>query len=274
MSADIKPVNKTTFRNYTDIEKAVKEHYHKMRIHHTLDLNKEIRNFMNQREPVKMNIWDVFDKLNHFIDVSDPDINLPNLHHLLQTAEGIREDGHPEWLQVVGLIHDLGKILYYLVDKDSWGMSIKEQWGIAGDTFVLGCNIPNSIVYPEFNCENPDYGRYSENGIYSKQCGMHNLIYSYGHDEYLYQVLKDNKCPLPEEGYAIIRFHSCYLWHTEKEYMHFMKDSDSNLLEWVKIFNKYDLYTKRDESLDLDNLKEYYDKLIKKYLSPDGVLRW
>ena len=60
----------------------------------------------------RMKIQDVFSKLEHFIDVSDPDISLPNYYHGIQTAEAIRKDEHPEWLQLVGLIHDLGKIMY------------------------------------------------------------------------------------------------------------------------------------------------------------------
>jgi inositol oxygenase len=38
--------------------------------------------------------------------------SLPNLIHMLQTAEGIRKAGHPDWMQLVGLIHDMGKIMF------------------------------------------------------------------------------------------------------------------------------------------------------------------
>ena len=31
------------------------------------------------------------------VDDSDPDIELDQLQHLLQTAEAIRQDGHPDW---------------------------------------------------------------------------------------------------------------------------------------------------------------------------------
>jgi inositol oxygenase len=74
----------------------------------------------------KISIYDAFKLLDNFIDVSDPDINLPNLHHLLQTAEAIRKDGHPDWLQLVGLIHDLGKLIY-IKGCDQDGTSVKEQ---------------------------------------------------------------------------------------------------------------------------------------------------
>ena len=96
-----------------------------------------------------------FARLENFVDISDPDISLPNYHHGIQTAEGIRADGHPEWLQLVGLIHDFGKILY-LKGCDNDGTSESTQWGIVGDTFIVGCKIPNTIVYPEYNKLNQD----------------------------------------------------------------------------------------------------------------------
>ena len=43
---------------------------------------------------------------------------------------------------------------------------------------------------------NPDYNdnRYnSDLGIYKKGCGLENLLLTYGHDEYLYRVLKQNE---------------------------------------------------------------------------------
>lgn len=37
--------------------------------------------------------------------------------HMLQTAEGIRKKGHPDWFQLVGLIHDMGKIMFLWGDE-------------------------------------------------------------------------------------------------------------------------------------------------------------
>ena len=45
----------------------------------------------------KMTIWEAFEALKGYIDSSDPDCDLPNLEHMLQTAEGIRAAGYPEW---------------------------------------------------------------------------------------------------------------------------------------------------------------------------------
>lgn len=39
--------------------------------------------------------------------------NMSQMEHLLQTAEAIRLDGKPDWMQVVGLVHDLGKLLHF-----------------------------------------------------------------------------------------------------------------------------------------------------------------
>lgn len=57
--------------------------------------------------------------------------SLPNLVHMLQTAEGIRKRGHPDWMQLVGLIHDMGKIMFLWGD-DSIGQNGKEYF-----TFIL-----------------------------------------------------------------------------------------------------------------------------------------
>jgi hypothetical protein len=40
--------------------------------------------------------------------------------------------------------------------------------------------------------------------------------------------------------------------------------------EWVKKFNKYDLYTKEEnEKLNLKELRSYYDNIVKKYIKKD-----
>ena len=58
------------------------------------------------------------EKLNDFIDESDPDVDVPNIVHAFQTAERIREH-HPDldWLHLTGLIHDLGKVIIFFLIK-------------------------------------------------------------------------------------------------------------------------------------------------------------
>ncbi|KAF5201358.1 Inositol oxygenase [Thalictrum thalictroides] len=85
--------------------------------------------------------------LNEFVDESDdPDLDEPQIEHLLQTAEAIRKD-HPDedWLYLTGLIYpwyiDLGKVLLHA----SFGAL--PQWAVVGDTFHVGCALDNSIVH-------------------------------------------------------------------------------------------------------------------------------
>ena len=61
---------------------------------------------------------------------------------------------------------------------------------------VVGCKIPDASVFPDFNSLNPDMSSSvysSENGIYSEGCGLNNLLFAYGHDEYMYQMLVSKK---------------------------------------------------------------------------------
>ena len=268
---------KSEFRNYEqgDITAAVKDHYHKMRSRQTYEYVQRMKKkYLTFERP--MDLWDMMDRLNALIDVSDPDLNLPNSIHLLQSAEGIRKDGRPDWMQLVGLIHDLGKAMY-LFGSDEDGTSQAEQWGLVGDVFVVGCQLPDTCVYPEFNQENPDMlvDRFnSELGIYNPGCGLDNLELAWGHDEYLYQVLKNHPTnTIPEAGMAMIRFHSFYPWHTGGSYQALLNEKDAQYLAWIKDFNQYDLYTKSPLVPNFEELKSYYMPIAEKYLGK-GPIYW
>ena len=92
---------------------------------------------------------------------------------------------------------------------------------------------------------------------------------SWGHDEYLYQVVRDR---LPEEALYMIRYHSCYPIHKEGAYQALMSDHDRAMFRWVDAFNVYDLYTKSSERVDVDGLRPFYEELIEEYLP--GKLSW
>lgn len=46
----------------------------------------------------------------------------------------------------------------------------------------------------------------TEYGMYKPNCGLENLLMSWGHDEYLYRVLVHNKAKFPQEGLWMIRY--------------------------------------------------------------------
>ena len=93
-----------------------------------------------------MGIWEAMEFLNTLVDDSDPDTDLTQIEHLMQTAEAIRADGHPRWFILTGLIHDLGKILCLFGEP---------QWAVVGDTFPVGCRYSDKIVFPEFFARQP-----------------------------------------------------------------------------------------------------------------------
>ncbi|HUS08566.1 MAG TPA: inositol oxygenase family protein [Bryobacteraceae bacterium] len=211
----------------------------------------------------ELGVWEAMEYLNTLVDDSDPDTDLSQIEHNLQTAEAIRRDGHPRWFILTGLIHDLGKQLCLYGEP---------QWAVVGDTFPVGCAYSDKIVFQEFFRDNPD----SENpayqtstGIYEKGCGLENIDLSWGHDEYLYHVVKNY---LPEPALYMIRYHSFYPWHREGAYSDFMNDHDREMLPWVQKFNPYDLYSKSSEKPDAVKLRPYYEELIAEFFPPK--LRW
>lgn len=266
-----------TFRNYeaVDVKTAVKEHYRKMRQNQTYDYVQRMHNkYLKFDKP--MDLWEAMGHLNKLVDVSDPDLDLPNVQHLIQSAEAIRADNRSDWMQLTGLIHDLGKIMY-LWGSDEDGTSQDEQWGMVGDVFVVGCALPESCVYPEFNVLNPDMQNERYNtptGIYEAGCGLDNLDLAWGHDEYLFQVLDNHEeNQLPDEAMVMIRYHSFYPWHTGGSYKHLLGKGDDTYLELIKDFNKYDLYTKSQKVYELDEIRDYYQPIAEKYLG-SGPIFW
>lgn len=201
-------------------------------------------------------IWDAAKFLNTLVDDSDPDTDLTQIEHLLQTSEAIRMDGHPRWFALAGFVHDLGKILCL------WG---EPQWGVVGDTFPVGCAYSEHIVFPEFFSGNPDLTHpvYSTKyGVYEPNCGLDKVHLSFGHDGYIYEVMKNY---LPPEALYMLRYHSFYPAHKHGAYRHLMNDHDIQMFRWIDEFNKYDLYSKGHVKPDIENIKPYYDDLFAEF---------
>ena len=250
--------NTESYRNYDEPSRdTVKEFYRLNHTHQTYEFVIEKRNQYLSFDKKELSIWEAFDFLNQLVDDSDPDTDLDQFQHLLQTSEAIRKDGHPDWMVLVGLIHDMGKVLCLFGEP---------QWAVVGDTFPVGCSYSDKIIYPEFFKENPDYNNPLYNttyGIYEPNCGLRNVHMSWGHDEYVYQMMKDY---LPEPALYMLRYHSFYSWHREGSYEHLLDNHDKDMMKWVNLFNPYDLYSKCPEQPEWESIKPYYTELIKKYL--------
>jgi inositol oxygenase len=248
------------FRDYgANVRPGVREFYRQNHTGQTLDfvLAKKREYLPCARRA--MGIWEAMEFLNTLVDDSDPDTELSQIEHLVQTAEAIRRDGHPRWFILTGLIHDLGKVLCLYGEP---------QWAVVGDTFPVGCGYSDRIVFAEFFRANPDFAvpeYQTPCGIYQPGCGLERVHLSWGHDEYLFHVVKDY---LPDEGLAMIRYHSFYAWHREGAYTHLMNERDRRLLPWVQAFNPYDLYSKGHERPDVKALTPYYEELIAEFFPP------
>jgi inositol oxygenase len=255
---------KEQFRNYGEgVAPVVREFYRLNHTHQTVDFNLAAREKWLGFNHAEMSVWDLMEELNKLVDDSDPDTDLSQIEHNLQTAEAMRADGAPRWMQLTGLIHDLGKVLWL------WG---EPQWAVVGDTFPVGCAWSDKIVFHEFFANNPDVENpqyQARFGVYGEKCGLNKVMISWGHDEYLYQVTKGY---LPLEAQYMIRYHSFYPAHREGEYTWLMNKQDIEMMEWVRRFNPYDLYSKGHTKPDPSSLKPYYLQLISEYFP--AKLRW
>ena len=246
------------YRNYeTPGRDSVREFYRLNHQYQTFDFVQQKKAEFLSFDKKEMSVWDAFQFLNQLVDDSDPDTDLDQFQHLLQTSEAIRADGHPDWMVLAGLFHDMGKVLCLFGEP---------QWAVVGDTFPVGCAWSDKIVYPEFFNENPDAQNeqyQTRYGVYSPGCGLRNVQLSWGHDEYVYHMMKDY---LPEPALYMLRYHSFYSQHREHGYDHLMDDHDREMFKWVKLFNPYDLYSKNPTPPDWTQLRPYYEDLVAKYL--------
>jgi inositol oxygenase len=244
------------FRDFENSTPGVREFYRLNHAHQTREFAQQKKREYGSLSKSRMGIWEALEYLNTLVDDSDPDTDLSQIEHNLQAAEAIRRDGHPDWFQLTGLVHDLGKVMCL------WG---EPQWAVVGDTFPTGCAYSDKIVFHRFFDANPD----SKNpayqtplGVYEQNGGLDQVDMSWGHDEYFYHVAKPY---LPEPALYMIRYHSFYPGHREDAYQHLMNDHDREMFEWVKRFNPYDLYSKSDTKPNARELRPYYQGIIDKY---------
>eukprot|EP00899_Mesostigma_viride_P020829 jgi/Mesvir1/28748/Mv19716-RA.1 len=221
-----------------------------------------------------MGAWEALEYLDNCVDPSDPDTELSQLQHALQTAEAARAK-YPDldWLHLTALIHDMGKMM--AVTDHTRGLVGAPKWAVMGDTFPVGCKFESTNIFASAFADNQDthHEVYSTPcGIYTEHCGLDALKMCFGHDEYLYRVLVHNGTSLPQAALDIVRYHSFYPWHSKGGYRHLTCPQDDEKLAWVLKFNEFDLYSKANTPANVEQLKPYYQSLIERYLP--GQLCW
>jgi inositol oxygenase len=187
------------FRNYKDsaLQERVSGFYHTNHRQQTREVVQKIMAQLETAPVVEMTAMEAIEVLNNLVDESDPDLDAAQTFHAFQTAEAARRVfPNDKWIHVCGLIHDIGKVL-----ADPRFGAFPQSF-VVGDTFPLGCRYSDKIVFSEYFSENPDSAvpaYQTETGVYAPNCGLRNVLMSFGHDEYLYRVLVDSKVTLPEE---------------------------------------------------------------------------
>ena len=256
--------SETEFRQYdAEANPGVAEFYRLNHEFQTFDyvLGKEKQYFGLTRG--KKTVWEAAEYLNTLVDDSDPDTDLTQIEHLLQTSEAMRANNEPRWMVLTGFVHDLGKVLCLYGEP---------QWGVVGDTFPVGCAYSKDVVFPEYFAANSDSKNalyQTKYGIYEPNYGLDKVHLSFGHDGYIYEVMKNY---LPMEALYMLRYHSFYAWHRHGAYAHLTNEQDQAMLQWVNKFNPYDLYSKAHMKPDIKQLKPYYDDLFAEFLPP--TLDW
>jgi inositol oxygenase len=163
------------FRNYdTEANPGVAEFYRQNHDYQTFDFARSKEEEYLPLRRGKKTAWEAAEFLNILVDESDPDTDLTQIDHLLQTSEAIRRDSHPRWFVLTGFIHDLGKVLCLYGEP---------PWAVVGDTFPVGCAYSDQIVFPEYFAANPDSRnpKYQDiYGVYKPHCGLDNVHLSWG----------------------------------------------------------------------------------------------
>ncbi len=97
-------------RDYVSAPAIVVETYRKMHLQ-TYESVVALQQQMKNQKPQSIRFWDLFyDYYCKVIDESDPDlVDHPQWLHCLQSAEAARAAKEPDWMQLLCLIHDVGK---------------------------------------------------------------------------------------------------------------------------------------------------------------------
>jgi len=275
-----------TKRDYTNVPDFVRHLYFGMHSEQTVDMARMLhaRVFETKSEHV-YSLREMFELGKTLHDTSDPDALFPQSIHWIQTALRALEAGASS-AEITGAIsHDMEKVGLHTF----YGITGPFNWG---DTFPLGCQhdvdaIETIDAAPGAFALNPDSTNplYSTKyGMYEPQCGLDNLLVSFGHDEAIYQWAVRNvdsfRQELPQAVLDFFRWHSCYAIHTgtakkKVGYEHLLADGDLERMAEVKRLSEFDLYSK-ETVIDPEKLYSRIGEIwehVDVFVDPDAKLR-
>ena len=224
----------------------------------------------------------------------------PSLRTLIfHTAELARKEGHPDWVQLVALIHGLAAALTCVGSSSSTMLASGESasndedydWTIYVDARVMGCRSPSNTTFSEFRHLNPDEldSRYNTRiGLYHEHVGLENVLLSWTSSEYMTSMLQHNNVMLPKEALVLLKLFPLVDWHSRGKHTTISNDDDEELKSFVADF--YDLCQRAQCSIlpsststgiemsdeECHNLwVDHYSLISSKYGMGDGdILKW
>ncbi|CAI5715988.1 unnamed protein product [Hyaloperonospora brassicae] len=198
------------------------------------------------------------------------------IKYMVATASAVKEDGHPDWLQLAVFLRALGMVFLCWTDEDNIALrSVSAQeWLTKNSAWVVGEAIPRSIAFPELNKLNVDHCKAEKAGrSATRQCGLASVTLPWTPDEYLYCVLSHNRTTLPAEALDVVRYWSFRTWHEQDNYSELCTPQDMDTKEWISSLGKVAAVSEHTvQNCDVNSALHYCLQLAEKYL-PE-TLRW
>ncbi len=250
-----------------DKEERLHDLYRERHRNQTVEFAAIKKRWYSESSRSEMSVWQVMELLKSVQDRSKQQ-PISEARRALLFAESLHREGKPEWMVLTGLIANLGKVLCCFGEP---------QWAVVGETYPLGCDFSNEISFSEYfeenlDRKNSDYSR--DIGIYHGGCGLDAVLMSWGHDEYLYQILLKQKTELPSKALYLIRYHSFYSYLDKGSYPYLTSIKDieleEDLEEFVRIERESVALSLTSE--EIERKLPYYRELVKSFLPKK--LRW
>lgn len=186
---------------------------------------------------------------------------LSTVSHALLTAQWCRHEfPGADWAPLVGLMHDLGRLLSHPKCASApaamhaacapaaapphshwarcrWGS--EPAWAVTSESYPLGCRFAETISGYFFLHACPDRrcsAYASPAGIYRAGCGLDSTHFTWTGPEYLSLVLAQNGARLPFAATFLLRYQNFESAISDGAYRLLMSDADSRCLPLLRKF--------------------------------------
>lgn len=166
-----------------------------------------------------------------------------------------------DWLPLIGLIHNLGKIL---LDKEFGKLP---AWTVLGEIYPLEISFNKQNIFYEELLKDIKFDK-----KFSKFCGFDSLKMCYGFSNFLYNKFKSLNHRISQEGLYIIKYNMFYSWINRKKdycrgYQYYANEKDWEMLPLLKLFDIYkNINIDINKKYQLNEIKKKYKKKINKIL--------